>query len=201
MNNQGTQSEEVAPLHTHALGQLKFIRASMEAAGSLAVPGLAGSAMGLVGLSAALLAAVPELQNRWLQIWLVAAIVAAGSGAGLMAKQAEVNRFTLYRGPVRKFALCLCPGLICGATLTVVLWQRDLLSLLPGAWLLLYGVSLLAASTLTRALVGIMGGLFMLLGVFSFVLPLSWQNVLLGIGFGGLHLVFGALIARKNRGE
>lgn len=195
------RSEEVAPLHAHALGHLKFIRASMEAAGSLAVPGAAGGAMGFIGLAAAVLAAVPQLQIHWLQIWLIAAVVAFGAGAGVMAKQAEVNRFTLYRGPVRKFLLCLCPGLVCGALLTAVLWQRDLMELLPGTWLLLYGASLLAASAMTTVLVGLMGGLLMLLGVAAFTLPLAWQNILLGVGFGGLHLVFGALIARRNHDE
>lgn len=198
---QPNSPENVARLHAHAVGHLKFIRASMEAAGSLAVPGIAGSAMGVVGLLAALIVAVPELRDHWLYIWLIAAVVACTAGAALMATQAELKRFTLYRGPVRKFIFCLCPGLVCGAALTTVLWQRDLTQLLPGIWLLLYGAALLAASTLTASFVAVMGSLFMLLGFAAFALPFAWQNVLLGAGFGGLHLVFGAWAARRNHGH
>ena len=45
-------------LDSHALGTLQYIRASIDAAGLLAVPGSAGIAMGAVGVLAALLVAL-----------------------------------------------------------------------------------------------------------------------------------------------
>lgn len=205
MNTRNARSrspaEEITPLHAHALGNLKFIRSSMEAAGSLAVPGIAGSVMGLVGLVAALLVAIPELQSYWLGIWLIAAVLAFSVGAALLVRQARITRFALYRGPVRKFVLCLGPGLLCGVVLTAMLWQHALVQLLPSVWLLIYGAALLAASTTTTALVGLLGCVFMLFGIAAALLPFSWQNVVLGAGFGGLHLVFGVLIARQSHGD
>lgn len=197
-NTQPLRSADVAPLHAHALGNLRFIRASIEAAGSMAIPGMVGIALGSIGLSAALLAAVPDMQSYWLQIWLAAAFVALMVGSALMTQQARKSH-ALYRGPARKFVLCLLPGLLSGAVLTLVLWRHELMYLLPGIWLLLYGASLIAASTLTLSLVGVMGVLLMLLGAVAFGLSLPWQNLLLGVGFGGLHLIFGALIGRQNR--
>jgi hypothetical protein len=44
-----------------------------------------------------------------------------------------------------------------------------------------------------------MGLAFMLLGVFALALPEA-GNVLMGVGFGGLHLVFGAIIAWRYGG-
>jgi hypothetical protein len=41
-------------LDSHAAATLRYIRESMEAAGTIALPGSAGVVMGLVGLTAAL---------------------------------------------------------------------------------------------------------------------------------------------------
>jgi hypothetical protein len=45
-------------------------------------------------------------------------------------------------------------------------------------------------------LVGTMGGLFVVCGALAFELAPHWHNVILGSGFGLLHLVFGFLIGR-----
>jgi hypothetical protein len=83
------------------------------------------------------------------------------------------------------------------------LWQAGQERLLPGAWLLLYGCAVLSASMMTSTaiirLIAAMGALFVAFGILAFELPPYWQNVVLGSGFGGLHLVFGILIGRINR--
>jgi hypothetical protein len=183
-------------LETHALGTLKYIRASIDAAGLLAVPGSAGIAMGAVGLSAALLASHPQLATHWFRIWLCAAVAAFVCGSTLMVHQAMRNGAALYRGPVRKFLLCLSPPLLAGAVLTLRLWLRHDLELIPGSWLLLYGCGVTAAGTMTVRPVGIMGILFLMLGVVALQLPAEFANVVLGVGFGGLHLAFGIVIGR-----
>jgi hypothetical protein len=45
-----------------------------------------------------------------------------------------------------------------------------------------------------------MGICFLVLGVFALFSPEEWSDVWLGAGFGGLHIVFGAMIARKYGG-
>jgi hypothetical protein len=40
----------------------------------------------------------------------------------------------------------------------------------------------------------------MTLGVLALVGPPSWGNLLLGMGFGGLHVVFGLVIAKEYGG-
>jgi hypothetical protein len=193
------------PIESRALGTLSYIRASIDAASSLAVPGLAGIVMGSIGAAAALLTYVPEIGNYWLSVWLAAACIAFVIGGALVARQVSQRGGSLLSGPLRKFLMCLCPGLLAGAVLTLVLSLADMQRLIPGTWLLLYGCSVIAASTATNSrslpIVASMGALFVLLGGAAFALPASAHTLLLGAGFGGLHLISGILIGRVNHGE
>lgn len=187
-------------MDSHALGTLNYIRSSIEAAGAFAVPGTAGIAMGAVGLAAAALASVPALSGHWIAIWLAASVLASGLGILLVARHRAGHGLRLYSGPARRFVLCLCPALLAGGVLTGVFWQAGESRLLPGMWLLLYGSAVLSATLLTAPammrLIGIMGGLFVLWGAVAFELPLRWHNLVLGAGFGVLHLAFGLLMGR-----
>jgi hypothetical protein len=190
-------------MDSHALGTLNYIRASIEAASAFAVPGIAGIAMGGVGIVATIVASLPALGSYWLEIWLLAAIAAAVLGVTLIARQPA--RGLLFRGPARKFALSLLPALLAGAVLTGVFRQEGLTHLVPGMWLLLYGCAVLSASMMTIAsmsrLIMLMGALFVIYGLIAFQLPLRWHNYTLGLGFGVLHLLFGFLIGRIEIGR
>jgi hypothetical protein len=193
------RSSSTVSLDSHAAATLRYIRASMEAAGTVTVSGSAGITMGCVGLLAAMIAAVPALQPQWLDIWLVAAVVAGAGGGALMARQASLQGSTLFGAPLRKFILCLAPGLFAGAAMTLVLWQAGNFHALPGTWLLLYGCALVSTSAPTTRSVGVLGIVFVILGVWAYWLPASLQNLVLGAGFGGLHLGFGIMIRRRSR--
>ncbi len=186
-------------LDTHALGTLQYIRASIDAAGLLAVPGSAGIAMGAVGILTALLVSLKPLAEHWLLVWLIAGLVAVAFGTALMVHQVLTRGTALYRGPLRKFLMCLCPPLLVGAVLTWQLWLRADFSLIPGIWLLMYGCAVMAASTLTRRALAVMGALLAVLGVIALQVPVNFQNAMLGLGFGGLHLLFGILIGGRPR--
>jgi hypothetical protein len=192
-------------MDSHALGTLNYIRASIDAAGAFAVPGTAGMAMGAVGVVATGVASIPVLAPHWLIIWLVAATVAAGLGVVLVARHRSGVGLALYRGPARRFVLCLCPALLAGGVLTAVLCQAGEARLVPGVWLLLYGCAVLSATLMTAPammrLIGIMGGLFVICGALAFEVSPRWHNVILGGGFGVLHLVFGFLIGRIDNVE
>lgn len=194
------RSNNPVAMDSHALGTLNYIRASIEAAGAFAVPGTAGIAMGMVGLAAAGFASLPALASSWLVIWLVASVLGSGLGVALIARHRSGAGLPLYRGPARRFVLCLMPALLAGAVLTAVLYTAGEQRLIPGTWLLLYGSAVLSATLLTAPammrLIGIMGALFVVLGGLAFEVPQQWHNLVLGGGFGALHLVFGVLIGR-----
>jgi hypothetical protein len=155
--------------------------------------------MGVIGLLAAVVASTSAMRPHWLAVWLIAAFVASLAGGVLMARQASRQGFTLFGAPVRKFVLGLAPGLFAGAAMTFVQWQAGDLHAMPGTWLLVYGCALISTSASTTKVVGLLGGLFALLGLIAFWLPETLQIVALGAGFGGLHLVFGIVIRNRSR--
>lgn len=193
------------PIESRALGTLAFIRTSIESSGSMAVPGMTGITMGVIGILATLITSIPSAASYWLQIWLVAAVIALAVGGVMMAREAAQSGHAHYLGPVRKFLLCLCPALGAGMVMTGVLWHAGHTTLIPGVWLLLYGCALLSASTVTvqrtMKLICIMGSLFMLLGLLAFVAIPGTHTLILGMGFGVLHTVFGILIGRVSYGD
>jgi hypothetical protein len=187
-------------LDSHAAATLRYIRASMDAAGTLAVPGSAGVAMGTIGLFAAALASTPQLRPHWLAVWLTAAMTASGVGGVIMARQSSRQGSTLLGAPARKLVLCLAPGLFAGAVMTVVEYRSNDLHAIPGTWLLMYGCALISTSATTTRIVGVLGALFALLALLAFTLPDDLQTLILATGFGALHIVFGLVIGRDGHG-
>jgi hypothetical protein len=157
--------------------------------------------MGGIGLVAAALSLSPNLSQYWLAIWLIAAPLAAMVGALLLAKSGSLAMFVATGTPGRKLALGLLPSLCAGAVLTAVLWSADRTVAIPGTWLLLYGCGLISASVSTTAIVARMGLCFTGLGLVALLGPAMLHIPLLALGFGGLHIVFGILIARGAHGH
>ncbi|MDY6947292.1 MAG: hypothetical protein SXG53_16395 [Pseudomonadota bacterium] len=181
-------------LDVHAHATLRYIRASMAAAGSVAIPGSAGIAMGIIGLAAAVLSMLPPLQPHWLPIWLTAAPLATAAGGSLLARSTTLASLVASGTPGCKLTLALLPCVFAGAVMTIVLWSAGHTGAIAGTWLLLYGCALISASACTTALVGWMGVCFAVIGLAALVAPPGFQMALLGCGFGGLHILFGILI-------
>lgn len=188
-------------LDVHALATLRYIRASMDGASGVAIPGSAGIVMGIVGFAAMALSLLPLLAPYWLFVWLGAAPIAAIVGLKLLTGSIAPHSFIAVGTPGRKLAFGLLPSLFAGAVLTSVLWKAQLQEAIPGTWLTLYGSALMSASVSTLPIVARMGACFAALGVLALALPAPFHIPLLGLGFGGLHVVFGMLIGRGTHGR
>lgn len=200
---QPIRPERVAPveLHSHAMDNLRFIRETMERAGSFtAVPGWGGFFMGLSALMTAAIAARQATIEGWLGIWFLEGIFAIGLGALAMKYKADSAQLSLMSAPARKFALSFAPPVLVGALLTLVLYRANLSDAIPGMWLLLYGTGVVTGGAFSVRIVPVMGLCFMLLGAIALFCPFSWSGAFLGAGFGGLHIVFGIVIARRFGG-
>lgn len=180
---------------------LRFIRETMERASSFtAVPGWGLVLVGLTALPVSLASGWISSRESRLALWLAEAVVALLVAGWAMDRKARRLGVPMLSGPGQKFALGFAPPLAAGAVLTAVLYRAGLEGLLPGTWLLLYGVAVLAGGTFSAPAVPLMGALFMGLGAGAFLGPPAWGNFFLAAGFGGLHIAFGFLIARKYGG-
>jgi len=189
------------PLHERAMDDLSFIRRTMEHATAFtAVPGWGGVAMGATALVAAALANPSATPSEWLVPWLVASVVALLIGGWAMALKARRAGTTVFSYSGRRFVLSFLPPLAVGALLTAALARAGLHQALPGTWLLLYGTGIVTGGAFSIRVVPIMGVCFVLLGVAALFGPPAWGNALMAAGFGGLHIVFGLLIARRYGG-
>jgi hypothetical protein len=191
----------VASFGQHAEESLQFIRRTMERSATFtAVPGAGGVGMGVIGLAAAVLAANQRSAERWLIVWLLAAAVAVGIGVTATLRKAARLGAPVAGAVGRRFAMSLAAPLVAGAALTWGVWLHDDWALLPAVWLLLYGTGVLAGGVFSVVAVRLLGVGFMALGVAALATPPAWGNVWLGIGFGGLQLIFGWYIARRHGG-
>ena len=197
----GSNSNNPIALHAHAIETLRYIRDTVESSSTFtSVPGRGGVIMGITAFIAAWLAAQPHYSEHWLFIWLTAALIGFTQGGWSLINKARGDGVKLYQGVARRFLLNLSPPLIAGAILTLMLYRADATTVIPGMWLLLYGVGVVTGGAFSVRVVPIMGLCFMVLGLLSFIVPFSWTNALLAIGFGGLHIIFGLIIAKHYGG-
>ncbi len=192
---------EPIPIHTRAMEDLSFIRDTMARAGTVtSVPGWGGVAMGGTALLASWIAAQRPNAAEWIAVWLGEAVLALGIGGLAMIRKAESTRIPLMTRAGKLFVRAFVPPVMAGAVLTAVFYNAGLVQELPGLWLLLYGAAVTAAGVSSIAVVPMLGMSFMVLGVLAFLAPATWGNVFMALGFGGLQVGFGLLIARRHGG-
>jgi hypothetical protein len=191
---------EPIPIDTRAADNLRFIRDTMERAASFtAVPGWGGVAIGISALFTGVLAWRMAAQQQFIA-WLMEAAVALAIGTVTVRMKSKRLALSLSSRPAQRALLSFVPPLLAGAVLTTVLYRAQLLMVLPGLWLLLYGAAVVTGGAFSVRIVPVMGICFMLLGTLSLLAPALWGNVFLMLGFGAIHMVFGVLIARRHGG-
>jgi hypothetical protein len=192
----------VRPLHEHAFDNLRYIRETMERAGSFtSIPGWGGVAIGATALVAAATGHGYLRQPRlWLTVWLIDACVAAVIGTAAMIRKGRRAGVSLTSAAARRFFGSYLAPIASAALLTATFAMHGFFEALPATWLLLYGASFVSSGAFSIRVVPIMGLCFMTLGAIAAFSSIAAGNILLGAGFGGLHLLFGFIIARNYGG-
>ncbi|MGE5645851.1 MAG: hypothetical protein ACM336_08680 [Acidobacteriota bacterium] len=183
------------------MDNLRFIRQTMEKATAFtAVPGRGLVVVGITALLAALAARGHQAVRAWLAVWLGEAVVSFAIAGGATFRKARVSKLPLFSIPGKRFALSFTPPMVVGALLTAALWYYGLYAAIPGMWLLLYGTGIVTGGAFSVRVVPVMGLCFMAVGAAALFLPFEWRDWVMGAGFGGLHIVFGIVIARRYGG-
>ena len=167
-----TDTTPAVALHDRAADNLRYIRSTMESSRAFtSVSGKAGMTMGAIAVAASVLGGAPGSQ-RWWWSWLVTAVL--GTMLGLVGALQKSRRqgLSLDRDVSRRFFLALTPAIAAGAVLTVALERAGAHDLIPGVWLLLYGVAVAGAGTHSVRIVPSMGFGFMVLGSAT----LAWER-------------------------
>ena len=183
-----------------AAEDLQFIRHAMERANRFhAVPGIGLVIMGATAIAAAALAATAPA-HLWLSIWIADAAVAVAVGLLTMYRKARSVNLPVASPSGQAFLLSFSPPIAAGIVVTLAFAAHGVTHLLPGMWLILYGLAALTAGAFSVRVVSLMGGCFLLLGGVALLAPSGLANLFMALGFGVLHVVFGVYLAYRHGG-
>ena len=192
---------EPPALHERAMDNLRYIRETMERATAFtAISGWGEVAIGITALVASVVASRQPNVKMWLAVWVVEGAMSLLIAGWSMDRKARAVQMPLVSGPGRKAVFSLSPPIVAGGLLTIVLFRAGLTNAIPGCWLLLYGTGVITGGMFSVPVVPIMGLCFMTLGAAALFAPPELANWFMAAGFGGLHVVFGVIIARKYGG-
>jgi len=188
-------------IHHRALDNLKYIRETMEGVSEFtAVPGWGGVVMGVTAVAAAVVARMQPSSERWGWVWIAEAFLSLAIAGAAMIRKASRSETSLLSRPGRKFAMSFIPALLAGALLTLALIRAEQWGLLPGTWLLIYGLAVFSGGAHSVRAIPAMGVSFVILGTAALFSPQSWGDAYMAAGFGGVHIGFGVVIARRYGG-
>ena len=194
-------SIEPPALHDRAMDNLRYIRETMERATPFTgISGWGEIAIGATAFIATFIAAQQLTFRAWFTVWLAEGLISLLIAGWSMDRKARAIHMPLMSGPGRKVVFSLAPPLIAGALLTLVLARAGAANAIPGMWLVLYGTGVITGGMFSVRAVPAMGLCFMLLGAVALFTPVAYANWFMAAGFGGLHVLFGAIIVRKYGG-
>jgi hypothetical protein len=192
---------EPPALHDRAMDNLRYIRETMERATPFTgISGWGEMAIGATALVASYIAAQQSTFRAWFAVWFAEGLISVLIAGWSMDRKARAVQMPLFSGSGRKVVFSLAPPLVAGAMLTFVLARAGVANAIPGMWLVLYGTGVITGGMFSVRAVPAMGLCFMLLGAVALFSPPAFANWFMAAGFGGLHVLFGAIIVRKYGG-
>jgi hypothetical protein len=161
--------------------------------------GHAGIAAGLCALAGCGLR--QWLHTPFVATWIGVLAAASAATAYFTARMAAGNGEPLWTRQARTVTLALAPSLLTALILTSVLSQIGQQRLLPGVWMLLWGVGALAISFFTPRVMSALGITFMAAGAAALLIPPAGDVLSMGLTFGLIHLVYGIALTLSPQSE
>ena len=195
------KEEEPVNIGDRAIDNVRYIREMMERSASFtAVPGYGGVLMGATAVAAAYIASTQADIASSLTTWLVEAFLAFSIGLLAMWQKSKIAGGSLLSTPARKFALGFAPPLIVGVIIVLGLLKNGEFYVMAPVCIATYGAAIVCGGAYSVRAVQIMGWSFIAAGAVAFALPAAYGNLMMGATFGLLHIIFGAIIAKKYGG-
>lgn len=195
------EQDEPVNIGDRAIDNVKFIREMMERSASFtAVPGYGGILMGITAVVAAYIANTQVYLRDSLMTWLIEAFLAFAIGFLAMWQKSKIAGQSLFSTPARKFAYGFIPPLVVGVVIVLGLWRYEYYYVMAPVCMLCYGAAVACGGAFSARVVPVMGWCFIVLGAIAFLLPTNFGNLMMGASFGLLHIIFGAIIARRYGG-
>lgn len=195
------EPREPERLSDRAIDNLRYIRETMERSASFtAVPGYGGMLMGVTAITAAYIANRQIYLVDALSVWLVEAVLAFLIGLLAMWQKSKIAGQSLLSAPAKKFALSFAPPLIAGGIVVLGLWRYGHYYEMAPVCIVSYGAAVACGGAFSVRVIPVMGWCFIAIGALAFALPTTFGNLMMAASFGLLHIVFGAIIARRYGG-
>jgi len=124
-------------------------------------------------------------------LWLVVLFASVGMSAYFMKERADKRDEPAWNPTASRMFLSQIPQMTVTAAMTFGLFRYDLYQLIPALWLMNYGLMLFAFHYFTGKEHFYQGFIFIIFGVIAAFSSNCTSLMLLGIGFGGINLIFG----------
>ena len=139
-----------------------------------------------------------DYRADFLTTWALVIFFAIGVDYLLVKRRAtQVGKRILSRLG-KQMAIASAPGLGTGALLTLLFMKLGNPDAIFPVWMLTYGIAVCAVGLFSQREVAYLGAAFLSAGAITLFMKPEWGLPMMGIAFGGFHIVYGLVMARKD---
>ena len=199
-----------APLE-EARENLRVIRQTMERTTKYStLSGLSGVLIGLTAITGVLVSQriiahsyLVHQPSRTIQpllggLWLVLLLVAVAIEFACNKRRAARVGKHIASPLGAHIIVAALPSFIAAAVLTAFFYTNNMFSSVWGVWMLCYGLAICAVGLFSVRPVSYLGAAFVLAGAVTLLLPGPYHLYMMALTFGGFHIIYGVLMARKH---
>ncbi|MDG2323418.1 MAG: hypothetical protein P8M08_07850, partial [Akkermansiaceae bacterium] len=139
----------------------------------------------------------------WHQIWYVVLGLVVIFNTVLIVRKSQREKKPLFSPGLRAACRAIVPPLVVGFVGGQVLVEAELYPYVPAVWMSCYGLALMGTGSFSPRSMWNLGAAFVMTGIFVALFPRTGlpllDNGIMGVAFGGFHLIYGALITLSEK--
>ena len=145
------------------------------------------------------------LNLHWHQIWYVVLGLVVIFNTVLIVRKSQREKKPLFSPGLKAACRAIVPPLVVGFVGGQVLVEAKLYPYIPAVWMSCYGLALMSTGSFSPRSIWNLGAAFVVMGIFVALFPMTGisllDNRIMGVTFGGFHLIYGALVtvSKKDR--